>query len=608
MSVNEKMTAIADNIRAKTGDTEPLTLDGMAESIPKVYFAGQSSMVDPDKIIPKTVSDSYISVDDVSEIPHSVGCRVESVNLFDCLNAQKAPENLYGNDVDEIADRTKDSITIRKTNDENWTFVEFALPDGLEGKKITIYGEWTTSGDNTGMIRVNWDTQLAGSEIIAQINTSGLSASGIVTEKPSNASHLALLLYGGKTGSTGDEVYYKNIMVTAGDWSGVFTPYVSPESVSVKRCGKNLIPYPFNYWHVNDAGITAEDMGDGGIVINGTATGEAYVNFFYNTYLPINCNLSYGVPNGGFVANKYSDSISVEYADRNKFGYIYIKSGTVCDNVIVYPQIEVGSTATEYEPYNGQTLTPNADGAVEGMTSVSPHMNIFTNTEGVNIEATYNKSYGMQQSDDFWWQTIIGDGTKEYKSLFQSSDWTHKEFNPPSVLSSTYMHYMFYKAKGIRHIKKEHIDTSKALSMNYMFANSDVEEIDEIVFSEGKDGAYLVSGCGSLHTIGLLKLRDDGLALNTTSSPFNACSKLANIAVAGVIGYSLSFQWCPLTAASITSIINALSDTVTGQTLTLNLTAVNTAFETSSGAADGSTSAEFAALVATKTNWTITMI
>lgn len=42
-TVNEKMTAIADNIRSYTGETEKLSLDDMAENIEKVYEAGQNS-------------------------------------------------------------------------------------------------------------------------------------------------------------------------------------------------------------------------------------------------------------------------------------------------------------------------------------------------------------------------------------------------------------------------------------------------------------------------------------------------------------------------------------------------------------------------------------
>ena len=45
-TVNEKMTAIADAIRDKTGETDALTLDDMATDIPKVYEAGKKSQHD----------------------------------------------------------------------------------------------------------------------------------------------------------------------------------------------------------------------------------------------------------------------------------------------------------------------------------------------------------------------------------------------------------------------------------------------------------------------------------------------------------------------------------------------------------------------------------
>ena len=45
-TVNGKMTAIADAIRGKTGETEPLTLDDMATDIPKVFDAGKQVQYD----------------------------------------------------------------------------------------------------------------------------------------------------------------------------------------------------------------------------------------------------------------------------------------------------------------------------------------------------------------------------------------------------------------------------------------------------------------------------------------------------------------------------------------------------------------------------------
>lgn len=40
---------------------------------------------------------------------------------------------------------------------------------------------------------------------------------------------------------------------------------------------------------------------------------------------------------------------------------IYIHRGVTCNNVIIYPQLELGSTATSYEPYTGGVASPNPE-------------------------------------------------------------------------------------------------------------------------------------------------------------------------------------------------------------------------------------------------------
>ena len=40
---------------------------------------------------------------------------------------------------------------------------------------------------------------------------------------------------------------------------------------------------------------------------------------------------------------------------------IYIHRGVTCNNVIIYPQLELGSTATSYEPYTGGIASPNPE-------------------------------------------------------------------------------------------------------------------------------------------------------------------------------------------------------------------------------------------------------
>jgi hypothetical protein len=80
-------------------------------------------------------------------------------------------------------------------------------------------------------------------------------------------------------------------------------------------------------------------------------------------------------------------------------------------------------------------------------------------------------------------------------------------------------------------------------------------------------------------------------------------SSLKNITIEGTIGNDLIISSSKvLTKASIESVINALSTTTTGKTLTLNKTAVQSAFGTNY---DSST--EWTTLKNSKPNWTITL-
>ena len=54
-------------------------------------------------------------------------------------------------------------------------------------------------------------------------------------------------------------------------------------------------------------------------------------------------------------------------------------------------QIELGTTATDYEPYNSATFTPTADGTVNGVTSLYPNTTLMTDTDGVLIDCEYNR-------------------------------------------------------------------------------------------------------------------------------------------------------------------------------------------------------------------------
>lgn len=94
-----------------------------------------------------------------------------------------------------------------------------------------------------------------------------------------------------------------------------------------------------------------------------------------------------------------------------------------------------------------------------------------------------------------------------------------------------------------------------------------------------------------------LILKSDGS--QSFNNAFWDCINLQNIVFEGVIGQAINFQRSTkLTKASIESIITHLSDTASGKTLTLSLTAVNNAFATD----------EWNSLIKSKSNWTISLV
>lgn len=58
-------------------------------------------------------------------------------------------------------------------------------------------------------------------------------------------------------------------------------------------------------------------------------------------------------------------------------------------------QIEVGSVATDFQDYISTTYTPNADGTVDGVTSLYPSTTLTTDTDGVIIDCEYNKDINI---------------------------------------------------------------------------------------------------------------------------------------------------------------------------------------------------------------------
>ena len=144
-------------------------------------------------------------------------------------------------------------------------------------------------------------------------------------------------------------------------------------SCDVVRCGKNFIKYPYAETSKTINNITFTDNGNGTVTINSTgASATTYFNmavqadpilFKQGTYTVNQVYTSSDVQfniykaDGTTISTGYSERTFTLSEDAYVYYFLRINTGAIINNITVYPQVEIGSTATTYEPYNGNTDT-----------------------------------------------------------------------------------------------------------------------------------------------------------------------------------------------------------------------------------------------------------
>ena len=202
-------------------------------------------------------------------------------------------------------------------------------------------------------------------------------ADGTKSYKPLNYTTETEITYTSKFGATVNKVaieygyegtvYISQIQLEEGPTATEYEPYGYKIPVTVS--GKNLLNSSITEKTLN--GVTLKNE-NGKITLNGTCTESAnfdmnYINLPEGTYT-LKANAS-GVPVNNYNAlvqiwDKEND-LSFWISNKNallsttktvkisgKFLYrIRIEKGVTYDNLTLYPQLENGNTATEYEPY-----------------------------------------------------------------------------------------------------------------------------------------------------------------------------------------------------------------------------------------------------------------
>lgn len=207
-------------------------------------------------------------------------------------------------------------------------------------------------------------------------------------------------------------------------------------------------------------------------------------------------------------------------------------------------------------------------------------------SEGGDAEVAYaeGKADGRREYIVTFFETHVStcESFNSFANAFAGPEWTNENFCPTRPIDAVALNSMF-RDTGITTISVPVGSSKKVTAGSYMaFASPNIETIEKLLINEETN----------------------------SSSWFHYCTGLKNInKIEGTIGTTgWNWKWSTLlTHDSIVNIVNAFSSALTGLTVTLSLTAVNNAFETASGLADGSTSEEWLALVATKPNVTISL-
>lgn len=194
-------------------------------------------------------------------------------------------------------------------------------------------------------------------------------------------------------------------------------PITGRDAVSVTRCGKNLL-CPENKTQ-NQRGIKWTESKDGSFRIEGSLATEGTATAFYlsketkdNIYAAIKSgiNLSVsGIPTGVNIAVYDTNWVGaggktlkfpsgMGYPENT---YFEVRYSSYTFNGTYYPQIEVGSTATPYEPYTGSTTDISLPETVYGGTLDVETGVVTVDRQIIIADGTVNKFSGS--SDATYW-------------------------------------------------------------------------------------------------------------------------------------------------------------------------------------------------------------
>lgn len=357
-------------------------------------------------VLKGTASGVVVRMNDVSPLEHMVPVTVRSKNVFNYKAWVEWCNSGIGNtgveDATYLGEDCFSYLLWRVSGTPFFTNIKFK-----ENTQYTFTFEWgfkaTTNPSVVPMLIYYTDGTYSnlgsGSSDQTQIQKSTF-----VSAPGKTIAYLSVNRY-----SSSCTIYIKkNMQIEEGLTATEYTPYVSPSSVRLLEHRKNLVE-PAAY-----AKASTNTTVDGDIFTTTFENAAACVNApwykpvtnpqgtYTVTFTPVSDGacaniLVYAADDGAMIKSLadagLNNKTSLTFTANEKF-YISLAGVSNKANRGTHSyklQLEVGTTATEYEPYIVPvTYTPTEDGTCE-VTSIAPTMTLTTDTEGAAVDCEYNR-------------------------------------------------------------------------------------------------------------------------------------------------------------------------------------------------------------------------
>lgn len=348
-----------------------------------------------------SASGNPIRLDEVSPLEHEIAVGVKSKNLY-FATADKT-YTFVG--LTETVKKGLSSFVLNGTTTMDGSMqIASGVPLKAGTYTVSVFGTNVTKAGDTDRIYVAYTDASGATKYCNYILDGSPKTFTIVNDQEVSVQFIFA------SGSV-----YENkevsIQIEEGTTATAYTPYIDVNGASVQRCGKNLFhnTQTTSHW-LGGAEIKAtKDLSS--VVINGTVGNTASTAICQN--LPIKA--------GTYAISVYGVNVITETADRlyiqykkadgtssviahtimpNKSqsfvvaedGFIDVcmvgASTSVYNNKEVSVQIELGKTATYYEPYKCEPHTADANGVVNGIIGNGEDVTLMG--DGVTITAEYN--------------------------------------------------------------------------------------------------------------------------------------------------------------------------------------------------------------------------